>query len=88
MSMGAALKASRAISLARDVLAVEILCACQAIDLLAPLTTSRALQQVHARVRSIVAPLAGDRPPAPDIEAISHLIAEGTLQSSCGVEVK
>jgi len=88
MSMGASLKAAQVLELATRVIAVELLCACQAIDLLAPLTTSRALQQVHARVRSIVAPLAGDRPPAPDIEAISHLIAEGTLQSSCGVEVK
>ena len=40
MSMGAALKAERALDLATRVIAVEILCACQAIDLLAPLTTS------------------------------------------------
>jgi len=46
------------------------------------------LQQVHARVRSIVPPLAGDRPPAPDIEAISNLIAAESLESSCDVEVK
>ena len=88
MSMGAALKAARVLELATRVLAVELLCACQAIDLLAPLTTSRALQRVHARVRSIVPTLAGDRPPAPDIEAISKLIAGGSLESSCGVEVK
>ena len=37
MSMGAALKAERALQLARHVLAIEMLCACQAIDLLAPL---------------------------------------------------
>ena len=51
MSMGAALKAERALALATRVVAVEILCACQAIDLLAPLTTSSPrLQRVHARV--------------------------------------
>jgi histidine ammonia-lyase len=88
MSMGASLKVARVLELAARVVAVEVLCACQAIDLLAPLTTSRALQQVHARVRSIVPPLAGDRPPAPDIEAISMLIVAGTLDSSCDVEVK
>jgi histidine ammonia-lyase len=88
MSMGASLKAAQVLELATRVIAVELLCACQAIDLLAPLMTSRALQQVHARVRSIVPPLAGDRPPAPDIEAISKLIVAGTLESSCGVEVK
>jgi histidine ammonia-lyase len=32
MSMGAALEAQRALELARDVLAVEVLCACQAIE--------------------------------------------------------
>lgn len=88
MSMGAALKAERALALATHVIAVEILCACQAIDLLAPLTTSRALQRVHAKVRSIVPRLAGDRPPAPDIEAISKMIADGSLEASCEMEVK
>jgi histidine ammonia-lyase len=88
MSMGAALKAERALVLATHVLAVEILCACQAIDLLAPLATSRALQSVHARVRAVVPPLAGDRPPSPDIERIAAMIADGTLESSCGAEVK
>jgi histidine ammonia-lyase len=88
MSMGAALKAERALQLATRVVAVEVLCACQAIDLLAPLKTSAALERVHARVRSSVPRLAGDRPPAPDIEAISHLIADGTLEASCVMEVK
>jgi histidine ammonia-lyase len=88
MSMGAGLKAARALELATRVVAVEILCACQAIDLLAPLTTSPLLQRVHARVREHVAPLADDRPHAPDIEAIASLIADGSLESSCGAEVK
>jgi histidine ammonia-lyase len=88
MSMGAALKAERALELARRVIAVEILCACQAIDLLAPLTTSSLLQRAHACVRSVVPSLSGDRPPAPDIERISKLITEGVLEASCGGEVK
>ena len=88
MSMGAALKAERALQLATRVIAVEILCACQAIDLLAPLKTSTPLDRVHARVRSIVPRLAGDRPPAPDIEAISRMIADGSLEAACEMEVK
>jgi histidine ammonia-lyase len=88
MSMGAALKAQRALELATSVLAIEILCACQAIDLLAPLATSPALQRVHAHVRAIVPVLGDDRPPAPDIDAISKLITRGTLESSCALEVK
>lgn len=88
MSMGAALKAARALDLATRVLAVEILCSCQAIDLLAPLTTSVPLQDAHTRVRSVVPRLIEDRPPAPDIEAITRLITSGALEAACGVEVK
>jgi histidine ammonia-lyase len=88
MSMGASLKAERALRLARRVLAVEVLLACQAIDLLAPLATSPALTPVHARVRSDVPTLTGDRPPSPDIECISELIARGALERACGIEVK
>jgi len=88
MSMTAALKAERALELAARVLAVEILLACQAIDLLAPLETSPALASVHARVRSDVPTLGDDRPPAPDIEAISKLITRGTLERACATEVK
>jgi histidine ammonia-lyase len=88
MSMGAALKAERALQLATRVLAVEILCACQAIDLLAPLTTSPPLQRAHACVRSLVPPLSTDRPPAPDIEAIADVIAGGSLETVCAREVK
>ncbi len=88
MSMAAALKADRALHLATRVVAIEILLACQAIDLLAPLATSPSLAPVHARVRSDVATLDDDRPPAPDIEAISELITRGSLQRACPVEVK
>ena len=88
MSMGAALKAARALEHAIDVVAIEILCACQGIDLLAPLTTSPALRQVHAHVRTVVATLTDDRPPAPDIAAIARLIAGDSLVTSSHVEVK
>jgi histidine ammonia-lyase len=88
MSMTAALKADRAVGRAREVIAIEILCACQAIDLLAPRATSPALQKVHALVRSRVPVLAGDRAPSPDIVAITELIASGALEDACGSLVK
>ena len=75
MSMTAALKAETSVARAREVVAIEILCACQAIDLLAPLATSPALQRVHDLVRSRVPMLDDDRAPAPDIVAITELIA-------------
>ena len=61
MSMTAALKAERAVALATDVLAIELLCAARAIDLLAPLTTSAALARVHRAVRAVVPAHDGDR---------------------------
>jgi histidine ammonia-lyase len=88
MSMGAALKAARAIELATHVLAIEILCACQAIDLLAPLVTSTRLQRVQADIRRRVPRLTDDRPPAPDIAAIAAMIADGSLERACAGEVK
>lgn len=88
MSMTAALKAERAVARAREVVAIELLCACQAIDLLAPLETSPPLARVHALVRSRVAMLDRDRPPAPDIAAIVELIATGALENACDGRVK
>ena len=88
MSMAAALKAARALELATRVVAIEMLLACQAIDLLAPLATSPALAPVHARVRSEVAMLDDDRPPSPDIEVIAQLITRGSLEDACAIEVK
>ena len=88
MSMAAALKAQRALELATRVVAIEILLACQAIDLLAPLGTSPALARVHAHVRARVPTLDRDRPPAPDIEWIAGTIGSGALQRACAAEVK
>ena len=87
MSMAAALKASRAVELATRVLAVELLCAAQAIDLLKPLETSPALVRVHDVIRTHVPTLDTDRPPSTDIDAIANLIARGDLDRSCPVKV-
>lgn len=86
--MGAALEADRATALATRVVAIELLCAAQAIDLLAPLTTSPRLQQAHAGIRSLVPPLTAERPPAPDIERIAALIARGAMDDLFAGEVK
>ena len=88
MSMTAALQAATSVSRAREVVAIEILCACQAIDLLAPLRSSPPLQHVHALVRSRVPALDEDRSPAPDIAAITELIATNALEDACGGLVK
>ena len=87
MSMHAALKAERALQLAINVIAVEILCSCQAIDLLSPLESSPALMRAHKTVRERVEKLVGDRPPAPDIDAIAEIIRGGELEYATGIVV-
>jgi histidine ammonia-lyase len=87
MSMHAALKAERALQLATHVIAVELLCACQAIDLRKPLETSAPLQRTHNFVRDRVPTLVNDRPPAPDLDAIAEIISSGKLEDAAGIVV-
>jgi histidine ammonia-lyase len=87
MSMHAALKAERALQLAINVIAVEILCACQAVDLRSPLESSPALMRAHKTVRERVEKLVDDRSPAPDIDAIAEIIRGGELEYAAGIVV-
>jgi histidine ammonia-lyase len=87
MSMAAALKAARVSELACHVLAVEVLCACQAIDLLAPLTSSPPLARVHDFIRARVPTLEHDRSTSRDLAVISNLIAAGDLERACATKV-
>jgi histidine ammonia-lyase len=87
MSMSAALKARRAVELARLVIAVELLCACQALDLLRPLETSPALARVHQIIRARVPTLDADRSTSRDLETITELIASGSLDRACELKV-
>ena len=87
MSMHGAIKAERALQLAINVIAVEILCACQAIDLRAPLQSSPPLMNAHKIVRSSVPTLVNDRSPAPDLVAIFEIIRSGKLEYATGIVV-
>ncbi len=87
MSMHAAIKAERALHLAINVIAVEILCGCQAIDLHAPLESSPPLMNAHRIVRTQVPTLVNDRSPAPDLDAIAEIIRSGKLEYATGVVV-
>jgi histidine ammonia-lyase len=81
VSMGAtaALKLASIHDHVRTVLAIELLCAAQGIDLRRPLTTTKPLEAVHASIRKIVPPMMEDRPLAPDIAAVRALIDSGAL---------
>jgi len=59
------------------VVAIEWLCAAQAIEFHRPLTSSPAIEALHARLRTRVARLSVDRLMAPDIEAATTLVEAG-----------
>ncbi|TVS00227.1 MAG: histidine ammonia-lyase [Phycisphaerales bacterium] len=75
----AAAKARRSLELARSVVAIELLCAAQAIEHHRPLRSGVGVERAHEVVRGIVPPLEHDRPPSPDIRAIAEKIAEGAF---------
>jgi histidine ammonia-lyase len=75
----AAAKARRILELARHVLAIELLCAAEAIDQHRPLRSGSGVEHAHSIIRRDVPRLTDDRPPAPDIEALTALIARAQL---------
>ena len=80
MGMTSALKFQRIVRHTRAVLAIEALTAARALDLLAPLKTSPALEEVRARIRQVSPPISGDRPFYLDIRAVDELVAAGSLR--------
>jgi histidine ammonia-lyase len=81
VSMGAtaALKLAQIHDHVRTVLAIELLCAAQGIDLRRPLTTTKPLEAVHATIRARVPAMLVDRPISDDIRAVRLLIDDGSL---------
>jgi histidine ammonia-lyase len=77
MGMGAALKLRRILENLKHVLAIELLCACQGIDFLAPLKPGRGAQEAYQLVRSVSARLEQDRSLAADVGRVSDLVAQG-----------
>ncbi|MGH9160747.1 MAG: HAL/PAL/TAL family ammonia-lyase [Vicinamibacteraceae bacterium] len=69
-------KARRALELARWVVAIELLCAAQALELHRPLRSGEAVERAWERIRTVVPSLTTDRPPGPDIEALARLVEE------------
>jgi len=81
VSMGAtaALKLAQIEHHVRDVLAIELLCAAQGLDLRRPLHTTPLLEAVHATIRAKVPAMMTDRPLSPDIAAVRALIDDGSV---------
>ena len=82
--MGAhgSLKLARVQDHVRTVLAIELLCAAQGLDLRLPLRPGPGLRAAHARLREHVSPMLEDRPIAPDIRAVRKIMDDGSLLAS------
>ncbi|HLV68298.1 MAG TPA: histidine ammonia-lyase [Polyangiaceae bacterium] len=76
-----ALKLRRAIERTRQVVAIELLCAAEALEYQRPLRSGEGVERAHAEVRSAVTKRVADRPPAPDIHALEQLIAGGRFSA-------
>lgn len=79
MGMSGARRLARMLANLRQTIAIELLCACQGIDLLAPLATGIVAQKAYAAVREKSAKLTDDRPLAPDIDAVSELLLDSAF---------
>jgi histidine ammonia-lyase len=81
VSMGAhaARKAAQVVGNVAHLLAIETLCAAQALDLLRPLRPGSGVEAARAAFRRRVSRLAGDRVLAPDIDRACRLIDDGVL---------
>jgi len=82
MGMAAAIKLKKIVENTRNTLAIEAMAAAQALDLLAPLKTSKRLQQAHAAIRAVSAKIEKDRVMYQDFERIAEVIAMGKVAAA------
>jgi histidine ammonia-lyase len=68
-----------------NILAIELLAACQGCDFHAPLASSPAIERVRALLRAEVSHLDDDRYLAPDIAAAANLVRSGAVAAAAGI---
>lgn len=79
MGFAAARKLRRSVGMLEIVLAVELLCAAQAVEFHRPLRAGRGVERVVRMLRSRVAALDEDRSLSPDIDAAAALLRDGAF---------
>jgi histidine ammonia-lyase len=79
MGMHASTKLKRIVANTRNVLAIELMAGCQALEFHAPLKTSKRLEAAHAAVRAVSPPVNKDRIMYGDFERIADVIASRKL---------
>ena len=70
---------------AANIVAIELLAACQGCDFHAPLRSSEALERVRALLRERVPHLEADRLFAPDIDAAVELVMSEAIAKTAGL---
>jgi histidine ammonia-lyase len=79
MGMGGARRLEPMLANLKNILAIELLAACQGIDLLSPLRTGPETRKAYDIVRSLSPAVDADRSLAPDIEAVAGAAANGSF---------
>jgi len=82
MGFAAALRSRRSLELLGQVIAVEVVCAAQALELRAPLHPGPATGALLRSLRTSVAHLEADRPLAPDLEAAAEWVRGGEWRAA------
>jgi len=77
MGMGAALKLRPILANVRTILAIELLAAAQALDLLAPLKSGHLAEKARALVRNASPAVTHDRPLGRDIATVAEIVRRG-----------
>src|SRR5579864_3625556 len=81
MGMAAARRIQPMIANLRNVLAIELLAACQGLDLLAPLRTGPETQKAYELLRAVSKKVDADRSLSRDIETVAARIAAGDFSN-------
>jgi histidine ammonia-lyase len=84
MGMTGALKLRQIVENAERILAIELMCAAQALEFRRPLRPSRAVGQAAEAVRAVVPRLEQDRPLSGDVERLAEAVRAGKFDGWCG----
>ena len=83
MGMTGAIKLRQIVEDAERILAIELMCAAQALEFRRPLKSSVEVERAYEAVRTVVPRLERDRVLAPDIDALAEAIRAGKLDARC-----
>jgi len=83
MGMTGALKLRQIVENVERIVAIELMCAAQAIEFRRPLKSSAQLEAVHDAVRKVVPRLEQDRVLSGDIERLAVAVRKGTFDAWC-----